>query len=117
MFRFQRKSQPVVAAFDMAHASSDGGAVLLKAIDRRLGLTERLATCVTEWREPGKVQHSILELLRQRVFGPAGISICPRLAKWNSGKLPLFSSFGIIQCKLQPYSISGPDGPRGLAET
>jgi len=42
MFRFQRKSQPVVAAFDMAHASSDGGAVLLKAIDRRLGLTEPL---------------------------------------------------------------------------
>jgi hypothetical protein len=55
----------------MAHASSDGGAILLKAIDRRLGLTERLATCVSEWRTPGKVQHSILELLRQRVFGLA----------------------------------------------
>ena len=71
IFRFQQKFRPVVAAFDMAHASSDGGAVLLKAIDRRLGLTERLATCVTEWREPGKVQHSIPELLRQRVFGLA----------------------------------------------
>jgi len=70
-FRFQRNSKPVMAAFDMAHASSDGGAILLKAIDRRLGLTERLATCVSEWRTPGKVQHSILELLRQRVFGLA----------------------------------------------
>ena len=70
-FRFQQNSKPVVAAFDLAHASSDGGAILLKAIDRRLGLTERLAGCATEWREPGKVQHSLLELLRQRVFGLA----------------------------------------------
>ena len=70
-FRFQRNSKPVMAAFDMAHASSDGGAILLKAIDRRLGLTERLATCVSEWRTPGKVHHSILALLRQRVFGLA----------------------------------------------
>jgi hypothetical protein len=70
-FRFQQNSKPVVAAFDVAHASSDGGAILLKAIDRRLGLTERLAVCATEWREPGKVQHSLLELLRQRVFGLA----------------------------------------------
>ncbi len=70
-FRFQQNSTPVVAAFDLAHASSDGGAILLKAIDRRLGLTERLAGCATEWREPGKVQHSLLELLRQRVFGLA----------------------------------------------
>jgi hypothetical protein len=70
-FRFQQNSKPVVAAFDLAHASSDGGAILLKAIDRRLGLTERLAGCATEWRAPGKVQHSLLELLRQRVFGLA----------------------------------------------
>ena len=82
IFRFQQKSQPVVAAFDMAHASSDGGAVLLKAIDRRLGLTERLATCVTEWREPAKVQHSIRELLRQRVFGLAlGYADCNDAAR------------------------------------
>jgi hypothetical protein len=71
-----------MAAFDMAHASSDGGAILLKAIDRRLGLTERLATCVSEWRTPGKVQHSILELLRQRVFGLAlGYADCNDAAR------------------------------------
>jgi hypothetical protein len=81
-FRFQRNSKPVMAAFDMAHASSDGGAILLKAIDRRLGLTERLATCVSEWRTPGKVQHSILELLRQRVFGLAlGYADCNDAAR------------------------------------
>jgi hypothetical protein len=81
-FRFQQNCKPVVAAFDMAHASSDGGAVLLKAIDRRLGLTERLAVCATEWRAPGKVHHSILELLRQRVFGLAlGYADCNDAAR------------------------------------
>ncbi len=81
-FRFQQNSKPVVAAFDLAHASSDGGAVLLKAIDRRLGLTERLAVCASEWRQPGKVQHSILELLRQRVFGLAlGYADCNDAAR------------------------------------
>jgi hypothetical protein len=45
-------------------------------------LTERLATCVTEWREPGKVQHSIRELLRQRVFGLAlGYADCNDAAR------------------------------------
>ncbi len=42
-FRFQQNSKPVLASFDMAHASSDGGAVLLKAIDATLSLTERCA--------------------------------------------------------------------------
>jgi hypothetical protein len=36
-------AKPLVATFDQAHASSDGGAILLKAVDRRLDLTARLA--------------------------------------------------------------------------
>lgn len=40
-FKFEHKGKPVVAAFDMAHASSDGGAVVLKGIDTHLGLTKR----------------------------------------------------------------------------
>lgn len=70
-FRFHRNRKPVVAAFDMAHASSDGGAVLLKGVDTQLGLTERLAGCFTDHRQPGKVQHQVIELLRQRIFGLA----------------------------------------------
>ena len=56
-FRFQQNCKPVIARFDMAHASSDGGAVLLKAIDATLGLTERLADGLTDARQPGKVRH------------------------------------------------------------
>ena len=70
-FDFQGLSQPIVARFDQAHASSDGGAVLLKALDDRLGLTRRLAASLTDRRQPGKVQHELLELVRQRVFGIA----------------------------------------------
>jgi hypothetical protein len=51
--------------------SSDGGAVLLKAADRRLGLTERLSRCIYDQRRSASVVHEIGELVRQRVFALA----------------------------------------------
>lgn len=64
-------SKPVVAQFDQRDGSSDGGAILLKAADRRYGLTERMAACLRDERQPGKVDHQLTELLRQRVYGIA----------------------------------------------
>jgi hypothetical protein len=61
--------KPVVARGDLPDASSDGGLVLFKALDTQLGLTQRLATCLEDTREPGKVLHETIELLQQRVFG------------------------------------------------
>jgi hypothetical protein len=63
--------RPLTARFDLPHASSDGGAVLLKKVDADLGLTELLAECLAENRQAGKIDHSIHELLSQRVFGLA----------------------------------------------
>jgi len=63
--------RPLVAAFDQPAASSDGGAVLVKAVDRRLGLTARLAACLTDARVPGRITHGLADLLAQRVFGLA----------------------------------------------
>jgi hypothetical protein len=81
-FGFEPKDKPVVALFDMPHASSDGGAVLLKGLDTQLQLTKRLGACVTDGRQPGKVQHQTLELLRQRVFGLAcGYADCNDAAR------------------------------------
>jgi hypothetical protein len=81
-FGFQGLTQPVVARFDQAHASSDGGAVLLKALDDRLGLTARLAASLTDRRQPGKVEHELIELVRQRVFGIAcGYADCNDAAR------------------------------------
>ena len=61
----------VVARFDQHHASSDGGAILLKAVDRKLGLIGRLARCLPDGRQASKVAHSIEELLAQRIYGLA----------------------------------------------
>ena len=81
-FNFDAKRKPVVAAFDAEHASSDGGAILLKGIDTQFGLTKRVAACLDDPRQPGKVQHQTLELLRQRVFGLAcGYADCNDAAR------------------------------------
>lgn len=63
--------RPLVARFDQHHGSSDGGAELLKAADARLRLTERLVACLPDDRQPGKIQHEMMELFRQRVYAIA----------------------------------------------
>ena len=81
-FKFEPKGKPLVAAFDTPHASSDGGALLLKGIDTQFGLTKRLAACLEDDRQPGKVRHQTLELLRQRLFGLAcGYADCNDAAR------------------------------------
>jgi len=72
----------LVAQFDQPHGSSDGGAVLLKACDDRLQLTERIAACIRDDRQPGKVVHTLHDLIRQRVFGIAcGYADCNDAAR------------------------------------
>lgn len=63
--------KPIVFQFDQREGSSDGGAVLLKAAARSLGLVNDLAGCLQEWRQEGKIDHSLRELLGQRVFSIA----------------------------------------------
>ena len=63
--------RPLVATFDQPHASSDGGAVLLKAAERRYDLIDGFARCLADERQPGKVRHPLADLLAQRIFGLA----------------------------------------------
>ncbi len=63
--------RPLTATFDVPNASSDGGAVLLKAADRRLGLIPRLAGALVDERQRGKVRHALADLLGQRIYGLA----------------------------------------------
>src|SRR5213594_59497 len=63
--------KPVIATFDQHHASSDGGAILLKAAEARYGLIDGFAQCLVEDRQAGKVRHTIEELLAQRIYGIA----------------------------------------------
>src|SRR5208337_2182047 len=56
---------------DQREGSSDGGALLLKAADRHYGLVAGLASCLRDERQAGKVDHSLRELVAQRVFSIA----------------------------------------------
>jgi hypothetical protein len=51
--------------------SSDGGALLLRATDRRIQLLDRLAACFTDHRRPWLISHSVKEMIAQRVYGLA----------------------------------------------
>ena len=61
----------VVGRFDAGRLTSDGGTILLREVDRRLGLMGGVAGCFTDYRDPDKVEHSVLELVPQRVGGVA----------------------------------------------
>ena len=61
----------VVARFDGGRLTSDGGAVLLREVDRRLGLTRRMGECFADGRDPRRVEHPVRELVAQRVHGIA----------------------------------------------
>jgi hypothetical protein len=63
--------KPLAVTFDQTHGSSDGGAILLKACDERLNLTQVVAACLRDRRQQGKVEHDIESLFRQRAFGIA----------------------------------------------
>jgi hypothetical protein len=64
-------NKPLVATFDQPHASSDGGAILLKTAEARYGLIDGFARCLVEDRQSGKVRHTLEDLLGQRIFGLA----------------------------------------------
>jgi len=64
-------SRAVVARFDGGAISSDGGALLLRETDARLKLISRLADCFEDRRNPWFTEHSVKELLAQRVYGLA----------------------------------------------
>ena len=61
----------VVGRFDAGRLTSDGGTLLLREVDRRLGLMGRVAGCFSDYRDPDKVEHSVLERVTQRVGGIA----------------------------------------------
>jgi hypothetical protein len=63
--------RPLVATFDQPHASSDGGAILLKAADRQLGLLAARTATVPDARASARVTHGVGDLIAQRVFAIA----------------------------------------------
>lgn len=63
--------KPVRVEFSGPDQSTDGGVVLLRAIDNKMSLTEQMVESLTERRQPWKVTHPLIEMLRERVLGIA----------------------------------------------
>ena len=59
------------AKFNQEQASSDGGAVLLKAAERVYGLVKAFARRLSDKRAPEKIRHTLADLIGQRIFGIA----------------------------------------------
>jgi hypothetical protein len=64
-------SRQVVARFDGGTITTDGGGLLLRETDRRLNLLPRLAECFLDGRSPLLVEHTVEQLVSQRVYGLA----------------------------------------------
>lgn len=58
----------VEVAFNGGRLSSDGGLLLLAQLDRQIGLTERVTACLTDPRLESRIEHALLDLIRQRVY-------------------------------------------------
>ena len=65
------RKRRIEARFDGGDVTSNGGALLLRQADRRLGLTAAVAQGLADDRQRGKVRHRFVDMLRQRVFGIA----------------------------------------------
>ena len=61
----------VIGRFDGGRITSDGGGVLVREVETRLGLLDRLATCFSDYRNPNAIEHSVSALVAQRVYGLA----------------------------------------------
>lgn len=61
----------VSVAFDGGMLSSDSGVLLLREVERRLGIAARLAACLKDQRAPERIEHTLEEMLRLRMFAIA----------------------------------------------
>lgn len=58
----------IEADFQGGRLTSDAGILLLREVDRRLGLTDSIASCIDDPRDSRYVEHSQVEMLRQRIY-------------------------------------------------
>src|SRR5262245_63927999 len=57
--------------FDGGQLSSDAGVLVLRGVEKQLGLAARLASCIRDRRKPERIEHSFEEMLRLRIFAIA----------------------------------------------
>jgi hypothetical protein len=83
----------VSIGFDGGLLSSDAGVLLLRGVEQRLSIATRLAACLTDHRDPNRIDHTVVEMLRLRMFAIAAATRTAttarrcdmiRCSKWRS---------------------------------
>lgn len=64
-------SRAVTARFDGGAVTSDAGGLLLREVEAKTGILRRFAACFTDHRDPKRVEHTIADLMAQRIFALA----------------------------------------------
>jgi len=64
-------ARQVVAEFSGGTISSDGGGLLLRETDSKMNLLARFSLCFSDWRDPQQIEHSVEQMVRQRVYALA----------------------------------------------
>ena len=61
----------VVGKFDGGAITSDAGGLLLREVEQRIGIIQQFSECFEDLRNPNLIEHTLAELIRQRVYGLA----------------------------------------------
>ena len=64
-------ARQVVADFEGGTITSDAGGLLLREVEARTGLLAKLARCFDDYRDEELIEHSVTDLIKQRVFALA----------------------------------------------
>ena len=67
----KRGGRELVWRFDGGDITSDGGVLVLKKLEQRTGIVRRFAACFTDYRKANQIEHPLVDLILQRVFGLA----------------------------------------------
>jgi hypothetical protein len=65
------KNRQIRAQFDGGAITSDGGGLLLREVEKRVGILHQFAACFTDFRIPDLIEHPVEQLVAQRVYGLA----------------------------------------------
>jgi Transposase DDE domain group 1 len=65
------KQREIRAQFDGGAITSDGGGLLLREVEKRIGIVHQFAACFTDYRNADLIEHTVKELVAQRVYGLA----------------------------------------------
>jgi|SRR5690349_9689546 len=65
------KNREIRAQFDGGAITTEGGGLLLREVEKRIGIVRQFAACFRDYRKPDLIDHTVEELVAQRIYGLA----------------------------------------------